>query len=368
MIVRQILTKNYVNFRGWHTNRHLLVIESDDWGAIRMPSKIAFNELSKICDSQGCFFDQYDSLETPKDLQALYDVLTSVKDFHGNPVVFQPYAVVANPNYEKIEQNGFQQYFYESFLETYKRYAQTEHSFDAIKEGINAGIWHPQSHSREHIQVRRWMKALQDSNSLSRKEFSLRAFHSGCCPAALDYYCAYGYDSLDELSELKGVMKEGLNMFEDIYGYRSISFCAPCGIINKNILDYSSELGVKLGSGQIHYPNFKNGFNVINHFWGDRGENGMIFYRRNCKFEPARDHNIDWADRCLKEIEIAFRWGKPAVIDSHRVNYIGSIDESNRTDSLRQLSKLLKMVVKRWPDVEFINSDQLYKIMTDETK
>ena len=33
------------NLRGWKTRRKLLVIESDDWGAIRMPGRQAWERL-----------------------------------------------------------------------------------------------------------------------------------------------------------------------------------------------------------------------------------------------------------------------------------------------------------------------------------
>ena len=37
----------------------------------------------------------------------------------------------------------------------------------------------------------------------------------------------------------------------------------------------------------------------------------------------------DCVDSCIKEIEIAFKWQKPAVISSHRVNYVGFINQDN---------------------------------------
>ena len=33
------LKNNLVNYNGWQTNRKIIVFESDDWGAIRTPSK-----------------------------------------------------------------------------------------------------------------------------------------------------------------------------------------------------------------------------------------------------------------------------------------------------------------------------------------
>jgi hypothetical protein len=47
----------------------------------------------------------------------------------------------------------------------------------------------------------------------------------------------------------------------------------------------------------------------------------------------------------------------------HRLNVIGSLDESNRTKNLADLKTLLQTVVRRWPDVEFMSSDQLGKLI-----
>ena len=66
---------------------------------------------------------------------------------------------------------------------------------------------------------------------------------------------------------------------------------------------------------------------------------------------------------CLKEIEIAFKWKKPAIISTHRVNYIGYINPKNRDLNLPLLKELITMILKSWPDTEFISSDQLGKLI-----
>lgn len=53
--------------------------------------------------------------------------------------------------------------------------------------------------------------------------------------------------------------------------------------------------------------------------------------------------------------------GKAAVISSHRLNFIGNIDIQNRDRNLILFQKLLNEIVKKWPDVEFISSDELGK-------
>ena len=106
------------------------------------------------------------------------------------------------------------------------------------------------------------------------------------------------------------------------------------------------------------------GTKPVRHWMGSKNGLGQRYFIRNCSFEPAVDPKAD-AKRCLKKIESAFRWNKPAIISSHRVNYIGSIHSDNRTRNLAELNLLLEGILNRWPDVEFMSSDQLLEISGD---
>lgn len=360
---RDKLAKNYINAVGWRTNRKLVLIESDDWGTIRMDSRQAYESLLAETGKEGCYFDKFDSVESGKDLEMLFEVLSSVKDKNGHPAVMSPISVVANPNFEEVEKNGFSKYVYETVLDTYKRFPQTENSFVVAKEGIRNGVWFPQFHGREHINVQRWMKTLQMHDALCLKAFSRHSLHSDCMPSTIDFFNAFDYDSADEKQQLDEVMRDGLFLFEKVWGYKAMAFCAPCGVISKETIDVAAKNGIKLAAGQFYSPNGLGFHRKIDKKWGDKGVEGMRFYRRNCKFEPSKNHDIDWVDRCMSEINIAFRWGKPANIDSHRVNFIGSIYEENRNYTLKEMKRLLKEIIKRWPDVEFVTSEELYKEM-----
>lgn len=361
---RDKLAKNYINAIGWRTNRKLLLIESDDWGTIRMASRQAYESLLAETGKVGCFFDKYDAIESGKDLEMLFEVLSSVKDKNGHPAVMSPISVMANPNFEEVEKNGFSQYVYETVLDTYQRFPQTQNSFEVAKEGIREGVWFPQFHGREHINAQLWLRTLQLRDDLSLNAFKHHSLHSGCMPENIDYFKAFDYDSTDEKERLEKVMADGLSLFEKVWGYKAMAFCAPCGVISNDIISVAGRNGIRLAAGQYFSPNGKGAYHKIDKKWGDKGVEDIRYYRRNCKFEPSRSHNIDWVDRCLNDIAIAFRWGKPANIDSHRVNFIGSIYEENRDFTLKELKRLLKEIVKCWPDVEFVNSKQLYNEMT----
>ena len=54
---------------------------------------------------------------------------------------------------------------------------------------------------------------------------------------------------------------------------------------------------------------------------------------------------------------------KPAIISTHRVNFIGSIFQKNADENLKKFDYLLKTILKKWPDVEFMTSGELTQIL-----
>src|SRR5690606_22010632 len=94
-------------------------------------------------------------------------------------------------------------------------------------------------------------------------------------------------------------------------------------------------------------------------FQGQQNDLGQYYLVRNARFEPSSNPNKDWINSCLKEIETAFFWKKPAIIETHRVNFIGFLNPKNRDGNLKLFNQLLKEIIKRWPDVEFKASDEL---------
>ena len=87
--------------------------------------------------------------------------LTSVHDKNGRPAVITANFAVANPDFDKIDiKSG--RYQYESILDTYKRYYPENDVFGYVKKGIAQGVFFPQLHCREHLNVNRWMKDLKE--------------------------------------------------------------------------------------------------------------------------------------------------------------------------------------------------------------
>jgi len=363
----QRIMRNLSNLPGWRTKRKIIVFESDDWGSIRMPSLKAFQVLKEAgVDVRGRDAERYnlnDSIASSTDLEMLFEVLSTSKDRSGHNAIFTPVSIVANPDFQKIIDSNFQNYFYEPFIETLKRYPGCERSFDLWKEGIEKNIFVPQMHGREHLNVAAWMKALQKGDRQTRMAFDQGLW--GFVPdqhnfPGVDFQAAFLLGDPSELEQHKTIIEEGLNLFEKLFGYRPEYFVPPNGPFNNDLNKTLVKNGIKYRSASKiqNEPLGNCETKKVIHWLGQRDRSGLRYITRNCFFEPSQPGK-DWVDGCLNDIKIAFRWNKPAIISSHRVNYIGSLNPSNRDNGLQQLSKLLKRIFKSWPDAEFMTTARL---------
>jgi hypothetical protein len=122
------ITKTLSNLPGWRTSRKIVVIESDDWGSIRMSSNESYNALQKaglsLDKGAGARYNKYETLASKEDLQHLFEVLKSVKDKNGSSAKMTAVSLVANPDFKKIKEDNFQNYYYEPFTKTLRRYGK----------------------------------------------------------------------------------------------------------------------------------------------------------------------------------------------------------------------------------------------------
>lgn len=366
--IKQQVFRNLLNVRGVCTAKKIVVIESDDWGSIRIPSYETYKLFCKKgYGVQNSAYNRYDALESEADLIHLFDVLGSFKDVHNNPAVVTANCIVANPDFEKIRQADFREYFYEHVTETVKKYPAHAGVVDLWKQGLSNKLFVPQSHGREHLQVRRWMKRLQAGDKEVLYCFNQQTTFSGNGKTDYSFMEAFDFDDIEELQQLNSILAEGLQLFRDIMGYTSKSFIAPCYTWNRGMESTLKAGGVQYLQGnivQLQPPMVNNSYKKTYHYMNQLSLSGLRYFIRNCIFEPTLNPSIDSVAVCLKQVEIAFRWHKPAVISSHRLNYIGWLDENNRVKNLRLLSQLITAIQKKWPDVTFLSSDQLGDLMT----
>ena len=361
------LYRNLSNIPGKFLNKKIIVFESDDWGSIRMPSLRIYDKLKKrgldVDGGDSKRYNQNDTLASADDLNALFEVLSKFKDSKGSNTVFTAISLVANPDFEKIRENNFKQYYYESFTQTLKRYNREE-AFQLWREGVEKHLFVPQFHGREHLNVAAWMRALQNNDKETRLAFD-HGFWGFKKSVKMHYQAAFELETPEDLEYQKSVIVEGLQLFKQIHSYAAEYFVPPNGPFNNSLEEVAAANGIKfMSAAKIQQEALGAGKSrKVFHYLGQKNKYGQRYITRNCFFEPSLPGK-DWVDSCLKEIEIAFRWKKPAVISTHRVNYIGSLNPKNRDNGLKQLKQLLSSIIKTWPDVDFMSSNELGQLIS----
>jgi hypothetical protein len=371
--MKRQISRYLPNLRGWRTDRNIVVIESDDWGSIRMPSKHVYKQCSKAgYRVDKIAYERFDSLASEDDLELLFNLLNGFKDQYGNSAVITANILTANPNFEKIRSSGFKQYFYESITETFKRYPKHSLCMDLWKEGKDQGVFFPQSHGREHLNVAMFMHALQQGDR--DIHFGFEHGMPGSIPRGKPdggnkFVESLRYKDKHDKEEKLSIIVEGLELFESLMGYRSETFIPPNYLWSPDYDPVIASKGVRFYQGRRKMVEpFPNGrMQLHTRKLGESNDYGQSYLIRNATFEPALSNSTNGpVDHCLKDIACAFRMNKPAIISSHRLNYVGFIDEKNRDRNLKMLERLLNQVKRRWPDVEFLTSVQLSNLIITE--
>lgn len=362
---KQTIKKHLINARGSRIKDKIIVFESDDWGSIRIPSiEVQQQLLEKSLIKDKDPFSKYDALETTADYYALYEVFRKFKDNKGNHPVLTANVILNNPDFKKIEAGNFETYYNESFLATYKNYSGSENAFAALQEGIKQQLIVPQFHGNEHLNVSRWMKFLKEGNERYRYAFERNCFAIDEVNAENrrgNLMAAYDYNNTLELDYIKKSIVDGLKQFEAIFGFKSKTTIAPCYVWDKAVEQVFQERQVMSFQGSYvqNYPVEGKSFSKKYRYSGQTNEKGQNYYVRNGLFEPSITPNIDWVNKCMESIAIAFKWGKPAIIGTHRINFCSRLNENHRNQNLKDLEELLKQILKRWPDIQFSDSSKI---------
>jgi len=372
--IRNHIAAHLTNSRGWKTDRKIVVIESDDWGSIRMPSRIAYKEMrSRGVPVEKSPYLRHDSLASEEDLQLLFGLLRSHTSRAGDYPVITANCVVANPDFEQIRASEFREYSSESILETFKRYPEHRDCIEIWKEGESEHIFRPQSHGKEHLNISHWLHLLQNDTN----DFRI-AFENQCWGLSGDIYpgmkrsvqAAFDMEDRQDHKQHQISITEGLDLFEEIFGYRSRSFIANNYIWSTGLNDVLAQGGVRYLQGMKYQKLpilYHDKRQMIRHYVGERNNLGQYYLVRNCSFEPSLEHrSYNNVKECLRSITTSFLWKRPAIICSHRINYVGFLNADNRNRNLEQFNRLLASIIKKWPDVEFMSSDQLGQVIEED--
>jgi len=377
MNVKHTLFDNLKNLRGWRAPPKLVAFAVDDYCNVRVASRAALDALRQGGLDLSGQFDHLDTVETRQDLEALFETLDSVRDGQGRPAMFTAYALSANPDFARIR-SYWKRYDYEPVTETFGRLAAEQPAaYDGAwalwREGIQRGLLRPQFHGREHLNVEmleRKLRAGSPDLKFNLENESLAGISDEPSMPGVGFTHAFGLYERVELARHREILKDGLDLFERVWGFRSTTFTPPAQRLHPALYEVAEVGGIvsidkplrctrPMGDG-VHRKE-------INHSGRQRGQNHLTVVR-NVVFEPGKNMGFEPVSRALDQVAAAFRWRKPAIISSHRVNFCGHLDESNRKQGLAALGGLLQGITQRWPDVEFVSVDRIVGMMQAEAR
>lgn len=366
---RNILAANLKNIiRGTKVPEKLIIFESDDWGSNRIASTEDFKNLVKhnILNNNASVYDRCDTIARPHDLEILFDTLSSVKDKYDETAKITFFFNPVNPDFDRIRNSEYQEYFYEDFINTLNKESNGENVLKLWNNAISANLATIAYHGREHVCVQLWMKFLKSGNDRVKEAFKYKFYAvpnvNGLTTIARAFRPTLYFDNFEQKKFIQNSLKNGLEILSKIFNTPISVFAPPNGVC---CLDFDKELsfnGIKLIHNTFRFE--PDGEGNGKHTKIKKNKYGQKYYNRTCAFEPVISNNA--VDLCLRQIQGAFNWNKPAIISTHRVNYMGNIDPKNRDNGIRQLQLLLKTIIKKWPDAVFVSSNDFAKIIFED--
>jgi hypothetical protein len=326
----------------WSQQR-AVVLESDDWGLCGfVPDSAAWQGIDRRVLAPGRFPAAYwnSTLEDSAQLGRLGRVLMRHRDLDGLPPVLQPNYILSALSYDQAtEDSGRWRRF--NLPDLPPRYGRAG-LWEMVAALQEAGVWHPELHGRYHYDPQRRQRAVQD-NPTARRAAARGILIFPGSSRALELDPRRGRQSL--AADLDTMM----SIFAGLFGRAPVSVVAPdySWTAMSEELWQSSGLRVVQAKRQQRRPQGSDGrpltraVKVLARAWDRFARPDLVYLERNCDLEPSQADG--WraeAAVCLDQIEAVWRGGEPAIVETHRVNYV-HLDGARAERGRRALAALL---------------------------
>ena len=210
------------NLGGWTTNKKIVVIESDDWGSVRMPDIKSYNELiKKGIPVHLCPFLKYDGFETEEDFKCLSETMKSIEDNFGKRPKITANYIMSNPDFDLIKQNNFLSYHFIPLAQKVVNEVGLQNYKDVVFNAQKEKYFHPQLHGREHVNVPLWLQFLKANSKETHLAFDQKVYGISTTitkEKRRSFLPTLDYDTQKEFNEFTQVsLIEGQKLFKDLY-------------------------------------------------------------------------------------------------------------------------------------------------------
>jgi hypothetical protein len=349
-------SQNFFPIEGFHFDRPLVILQSDDWGRAGLRDQDGLQCLRSAGVNVGERpYDLY-TLETAEDVAALHAVLIRHHDSTGRAACLGMNFIVANLDLAKMESEGFQQLHLLPLAEGFPQLWRRTGLLEAYGAGIGDGTFQPALHGVTHFcgsAVERELIAGGERASLLRTLWKAGTPYIHWRMPWIGYEYWDPEQSAEERFLPATVQQESIGqavgLFSKLFSTLPRSACAPGYRANGDTHRAWARYGIRVaqnGPGALTPPHI------------DRY--GMLHLYRNVEFEPATNPSLSIED-CMRTAETCFNRGIPAIVSVHSINFHSSVS-GFRERTVQLLNEFLSALQTRHSDLLYLHDDDLYQV------
>lgn len=234
----------------------------------------------------------------------------------------------------------------------------------AVDAAIARGVWRPELHGSFHYDPERRRAAV------AADPLALAAARRGVLPFP-GSATAWELGPQRPRAVLAAELDRALDLFASRFGRRPSSVCAPDYVWDgrSEQLWQARGLAIIQAKREQRSPLWPTGRldhrarKVLARAWDRLAHPGRAYLDRNVRFEPAQaPADSSLVARTLAEIGDAWRRGEPAVVESHRINYV-RLTPGAAAAGRRQLGELLAALTRDGaPAPLFLTDDEVAQL------
>ena len=318
------------------------MIESDDWGLCGWsPDEPAWRALAELPAFRSPPGRRYggSTLERAEDVRELARLLAELRGGDGFAPVLQANTVMAGPAFERLTPPAFDV----AELPVTESYAASarwrrDGLAAAVDTAIEAGVWWPELHGLHHVPEHAWLTALRRGVDDARRALE---HHSTICTAV---EASGEYDPSEPRELRRRHIGRAVERFARRFGRPPGSLCPPDYRWDDALEADAEALGLTTLQGlaeQSGHPLARLRRLALRHRWPNR-RGGRFYLPPRIAFEPGAwepDARGSLVESTRRRVRAAWDRGQPAILSTHRVNYVHLDPERARRgrDTLRDL-------------------------------
>jgi hypothetical protein len=321
--------------------RPTVIVQSDDWGRVGVPSLDALERLRVRHPNIGRDSWDFYGLESEEDIVALGDVLAETSDKDGRPACFTANFIMANADLRAMRAHDYGELRWIGIVDGFPA-PWTDRNFSSYRFNIERKAFYPGLHGFTHFNIPGLLHALR---STTREGAIARELAAEDTPYLASLTPEYNFallargqeDRFLDAADQSYWIKQGVALFLNAFGFSPRTTCAPGYRANDTTFLIWNEVGIEI---------------VQTRRGPDVDINGsLLVLRRNVDFEPALQPDGSVA-AALAQAQAAVARGSPIIVCTHSINYV-SRHLGRAQQSRAMLREFLGQLLKTFPDLRF---------------